>query len=63
MKSRARQRENRSNKMGQAIQTSAMPITSRPKVVERPWINHEGYRDPTAYLAIRSMERKSLMRN
>ena len=63
MKSRTRQRENCRNNMKQASQTSAMSTVSRPKVIERPWMNHEGYRDPTAHLAIRNIERKSLMHN
>ena len=63
MKRRTMQSENRRNNVRQATQTSAASISRRPKVIERPWMNHEGYRDPTAYLAIRNMERKSLMHN
>ena len=32
-------------------------IASRPKTVEKPWLNPEGYNDPTAYNAIRNIER------
>ena len=32
---------------------------SRKQFAEKPWLNHEGYHDPTAYAAIRNVERKS----
>jgi hypothetical protein len=43
--SREKQRENRRAKSGQ--------------LNEKPWLNREGYRDPTAYEALRRIERKS----
>ena len=32
-------------------------IAPRPRTVEKPWLNPEGYADPTAYKAIRNIER------
>jgi len=32
-------------------------IAPRPRTVEKPWLNPEGYADPTAYNAIRNIER------
>ena len=26
---------------------------------EKPWLNHEGYRDPTAYQALRNIEKET----
>lgn len=43
MKSRERQRRNRRLKHKGGKKT-------------KPWLNHEGYHDPTAYEAIRSLE-------
>ena len=43
--SREKQRENRRAKSRQHN--------------EKPWLNSEGYRDPTAYEALRRIERKS----
>ncbi len=43
--SREKQRENRRKK------------NKHPD--EKPWLNSEGYRDPTAYEAIRRIERKT----
>lgn len=31
---------------------------SRPQVVEKPWLNPEGYRDDTAYRAIQNVMRE-----
>ena len=44
MKNRNRQRENRRLK---------------DERIQKPWLNHEGYHDPTAYLAIRNIERSA----
>ena len=49
MRNRAKQRE--AYKMRQQIQ-------QRPAKIEKPWLNAEGYYDPTAYLALRIIERK-----
>ena len=43
MKNRNRQRENRRMKDAK---------------IEKPWLNHEGYHDPTAYQALRKIERR-----
>ena len=42
-KNRNRQRENRRMKDAK---------------IEKPWLNHEGYHDPTAYQALRKIERR-----
>jgi len=42
-KNRNRQRENRRIKAERT---------------EKPWLNHEGYHDPTAYLALRNLGRR-----
>lgn len=44
MKDRTRQRANRKLKK---------------KSQRKPWLNHEGYYDPTAYNAIRNIERET----
>lgn len=31
----------------------------RPRTIEKPWLNNEGYFDPTAYLAVRNVERET----
>ena len=47
--SRDRQRENR--RMKHFIQKT------RQDAIEKPWLNSEGYSDPTAYEALRRVER------
>ena len=49
MKNRNRQRENRRLK--------GVSLSESPRL-EKPWLNHEGYYDPTAYQAIRNVERR-----
>ena len=49
MKNRNRQRENRRMK-GVNLSESLR--------IEKPWLNHEGYHDSTAYQALRSIERR-----
>ena len=51
--SRERQRENR------RLKHIAQNI--RQKAVEKPWLNSEGYHDPTAYEALRRVERSERM--
>jgi len=43
LKNRNRQRENRRMKDAK---------------IEKPWLNQEGYHDPTAYQALRNIERR-----
>lgn len=53
MKNRTRQRENHRLKyLAQRIGQDA---------IEKPWLNSEGYPDPTAYQAIRNLERRAAM--
>ena len=49
MKKRNRQRENRRLKDAGLLESTR---------TEKPWLNHEGYHDPTAYQAIRNVERQ-----
>ena len=49
MKNRNRQRENRRLK-GVSLSESCR--------LDKPWLNHEGYHDPTAYQALPSIERR-----
>ena len=51
--SRARQRENRRLKHRGCENPKHESQTSRDK----PWLNSEGYHDPTAFAAIRNIER------
>lgn len=51
--SRARQRENRRLKNRGLI----YPKQERRTSYEKSWLNSEGYHDPTAYAAIRNIER------
>ena len=51
--SRARQRENRRLKY---CGLKSLRQESRTSY-EKPWLNSEGYHDPTAYAAIRNIER------
>lgn len=49
MKNRNRQRENRRLKN--------ITLQENPRL-KKPWLNNEGYYDPTAYQAIRNIERQ-----
>ena len=49
MKNRNRQRENR------RMKGASLPESPR---LEKPWLNPEGYPDPTAYQALRNIERR-----
>ena len=53
MKNRNRQRENR------RLKGANLPESPR---LEKPWLNHEGYYDPTAYQAIRNVEHQEMRR-
>lgn len=58
--SRERQRANRKLKEYMEANDGRLPEnasfirarTSPPTVKKKPWLNHEGYHDPTAYAAI-----------
>ena len=50
MKSRQKIKENRRLK-AECIRMGIQPT-------DKPWLNSEGYRDPTAYAAIRNIERR-----
>ena len=49
MKNRNRQRANRRMKEAGLLDNTK---------IEKPWLNHEGYHDPTAYEAIRNVQRQ-----
>ena len=53
MTKRDRQRENR------RLKGASLPESPR---LEMPWLNHEGYHDPTAYHALRNIERREARR-
>ena len=50
---RARQRENRRMK----YRGRENPRQGSRRSSEKPWLNSEGYHDPTAFAAIRNIER------
>ena len=53
--SRARQRENRRLK----YRGHENPRKESRTSTDKPWLNSEGYYDPTAYAAIRNIEREA----
>ena len=53
MTKRDRQRENR------RLKGASLPESPR---LEKPWLNHEGYHDPTAYQALRNIKRREARR-
>ena len=60
--SRARQRANHRIKVQAQKSGIDNPEYIRPKAQEhrgdKPWLNSEGYHDPTAYQAMRNIERR-----
>ena len=55
--SREKQRRNRGEKIRREKMELLEAFMAGKKIrKENPWINHEGYSDPTAYLAIRNVE-------
>ena len=56
--SREKQRRNRSLKIQREKRELLEAFMSGRKIrKEKPWLNHEGYHDPTAYLAIKNVEK------
>ena len=55
---RKKQRRNRREKIRREKQELLEAFIAVKKIKrEKPWLNHEGYHDPTAYLAIRNVEK------
>ena len=56
MQNRIKQRANR--KLGPNDQSARIAKAAKAaKTTDKPWLNSEGYRDPTAYAALRNIER------
>lgn len=56
--SREKQRRNRSLRIQREKRELLEAFMEGRKIrKEKPWLNHEGYHDPTAYLAIRNVEK------
>ena len=56
--SREKQKRNRSLKIQREKRELLEAFMAGKKIrKEKPWLNHEGYPDPTAYLAIRNVEK------
>lgn len=56
--SREKQRRNRSRRIQREKRELLEAFMAGRKIKkEKPWLNHEGYHDPTAYLAIRIVEK------
>ena len=45
-----------------AAANAAQNSMPRPRTTEKPWLNSEGYHDPTAYAAMRNIEREERAR-
>ena len=56
--SREKQKRNRSLKIQREKRELLEAFMAGREIrKEKPWLNHEGYPDPTAYLAIRNVEK------
>ena len=56
--SREKQSRNRKEKIQRERRELLEAFMAGRKIrKEKPWLNHEGYPDPTAYLAIRNVEK------